>query len=499
MRTVSRPANRNANKALVTLAACSAIFAVAITVGAGAKSPSDRPDHAGPATVVRPPRVDVLTHRGRMGRGLVFMGAKPTRDAKPGQIGQQGPLVVDDRGRPVWFKPLPKGITATDVRVQRYRGRPVITWAQGKSAGGSRHSSGVDVIANSHYKVIARIHAGDGMDADQHEFLLTRRGTALITSYHRVPADLSVVGGPVDGSVYEGVVQEIDLATHRVVFEWHSLDHVALDESFHALPERPDATWDYFHINSIGVARDGNLLVSARQTSTVYKVDRRTGRVIWRLGGKRSNFILGPNVYFAYQHNAEPVGAHTVRIFDNHSHGQPGQPDSRVIWVRLDPRTRRATLERAIAHPSPMTAGSQGNAQVLRDGHVFVGWGSLGRVSEFNRAGRLLFDATLPSGYETYRAYRAHWTGLPDSKPRVVASADDGGTEVDAIWNGATEVTSWRILGGDDPHELRGIGSYRWNGLDTAVHSGDQVDWVKAVALDRAGRPIASSRPVRAH
>ena len=497
MQTIGK-SNRSANKALAALAACAILFAVAVTVGARAESSSPRPDRARAAVSLRPPPVEVQTNRGGLGRGFVFLGAKPSRDAKPDQIGQQGPLVVDDHGRPVWFKRLPKGLTATDVRVQHYQGRRVITWAQGKSTGGPGHSEGVDVIADSHYKVIARIHAGDGMNADQHEFLLTPRGTALITSYHRVPADLSVVGGPVDGSVYEGVVQEIDVATNQVIFEWHSLDHVALDESFHALPERPDATWDYFHINSIGVAKDGNLLVSARQTSTVYKIDRRTGRVIWRLGGKRSDFILGPSVYFAYQHNAEPVGARTVRIFDNQSHGQPGQPDSRVIWVRVHPRTRRATLQRTIAHPSPMTAGSQGNAQVLPDGHVFVGWGSLGRVSEFNRSGPLLFDATLPSGYETYRAYRGRWTGRPDSRPRVVASTDAGGTDLDLIWNGATDVRRWRVLAGDGPDDLHEIGYRRWNGLDTKVHLKERYGYAKAVAIDARGGRIAGSRPARA-
>src|SRR6266542_1348901 len=121
--------------------------------------------------------------------------------------------------------------------------------------------------------------------------------------YHAVPYDLSSVGGPVDGKVFDGIVQEIDVATGRVLFEWHSLDHVPLTDSYQPLPSSPGAPWDYFHINSINLDSDQNLLISARHTWAIYKIDRRTGDVIWRLGGKESDFALGPGAAFAWQHD----------------------------------------------------------------------------------------------------------------------------------------------------------------------------------------------------
>ena len=157
----------------------------------------------------------------------------------------------------------------------------MLTWCDG----------GVDYIVDSSYHVIATVHAGNGLDADGHEFALTPQGTALITIYHEVPYDLSSVGGPKDGTVVDGIVQEIDVATGRVLFEWHSLDHVPLAESY-APVTRNDA-YDYFHINAVNLDNDGNLLISGRHTWTVYKVDRHTGQILWRLGGKRSDFKLG--------------------------------------------------------------------------------------------------------------------------------------------------------------------------------------------------------------
>jgi len=327
-------------------------------------------------------RLDVLKRTSGLTPGFVFFAPKDG-------TGAAGPEIADDHGRLVWFDPL-KTETATDFRVQRYRGSPVLTWWQGADLGGG--SPGVDYIADSSYHVIATVHAGNGLGADGHEFVLTPQGTALTTIYHEVPYDLSSVGGPANGSVVDAVVQEVDVATGHVVFEWHSLDHVPITESYQPV----DASYDYFHINAVNLDNDGNLLISGRHTWTVYKVDRHTGNILWRLGGKKSDFTLGPGVHFAWQHNPLPAGENTIRLFDNESNGSNTvSPPTRVIWIHLDPVAATATLVRAISHPTGILVTSQGNAQALDTGNTFVGWGDRGRVSEFDPQGNLLFDDRL--------------------------------------------------------------------------------------------------------
>ena len=274
--------------------------------------------------------------------------------------------------------------------------------------------------------MIAHVRAGDGYQADQHSFVLTPQGTALITAYHETRRDVSVVGGSPDGKVYDGIVQEIDVASGRVLFEWHSLDHVPLDESYQRVPKDPNRPYDYFHINSVGLDHDGNLLISSRHTWTVYKVDRHTGQIVWRLGGKRSDFEPGLGVPFAWQHDPVSAGRDTLRIFDNESNGTPLRPQSRVITLRIDPQERTATLLQSIEHPDGLSVPSQGSSERLPNGNLFVGWGRLGRFSEFGADERLLFDATLPPGYDSYRAYRFPWTGQPTTPP--TASAAPGRT-----------------------------------------------------------------------
>jgi Arylsulfotransferase (ASST) len=431
---------------------------------------------------LRPPRLVVRHRSSGVAPGYIFIAPKQGQTA-------QGPEIVDEQGRPVWFQP---GGEASDFRVQSYLGKPVLTWYQG----------GIDFIVDSSYHVVATVHAGNGLDLDGHEFALTPQGTALVTIFHGVPFDLSSIGGPKDGIVVDGIVQEIDVATGRVLFEWHSLENVPLNESYLPVNSDPDS-YDYFHINAVNLDSDGNLLISGRHTWTIYKVDRQTGRILWRLGGKHSEFTLGPGVRFAWQHNPLPAGENTIRLFDNENNGEPGgrsMAQSRIIWIDLDTATMAATLVKAITHPAALSVPAQGNAQALANGDTFVGWGDLGRVSEFDPQGKLIFDATLPGSDDTYRGYRFQWSGHPDTLPTAIAQhAGRRKTTVHAIWNGATEVARWRILAGRSAAKLSLVRTAAWNGLDTAIKIAGTPKEVQVVALDASGSVIATSKPVRSH
>ncbi|HLK92633.1 MAG TPA: arylsulfotransferase family protein [Polyangia bacterium] len=443
-----------------------------------------------PPAPLAPPAVTVLKSGPGTDRGLVFVAPKTT----PADGLQQGPEIVDDRGRPVWFRAVGAGEQAANFRVQTYRGQPVLTWWQGQNAPtGPGAGQGVDYVLDASYHQVAVVSAGNGLSADLHEFRLTPRGTAFITVYHPVPYDLSAVGGPADGSVVDGIAQEIDVATGAVVFEWHSLDHVPLSESQAPVPTAAGATYDYFHINAVNWDDQGNVIIDARNTWTTYKVDHRSGDILWRLGGKDSSFALGDGVAFAWQHDPEQVDRSTLRIFDNEA-APAVRAASRVIWVQQDLRRHTATLLRSIVHPDGLLAGSQGNAQALDGDHTFVGWGATGRFSEFDAAGSLLFDASVPTGWDTYRAYRNSWHATPAAAPTATARRNaDGSITVHAIWNGATDVVRWIVIGGERPSALWPLGSGEWQGLDTAVTIQGDARQVAVVAQDAHGRLIGRS------
>lgn len=376
------------------------------------------------AAPTAPPPITVLSSAGHSARSDLFI--TPTGDTAQYA---NGPEILDRRGNVVWFHPIPAGQTASDFRVQRYHGRPVLTWWQGTGLGGL--ASGTDYIYNDRYQPIATVNAGNGLNADGHEFLITPQNTALILAYTTATADLTAIGGPADQTVIDGVVQEIDIRTGKVLFQWNSADHVPYSQSEQPLPASASTPWDWFHINAVHLDADGNLLVNARDTWTTYKVNRRTGGIIWQLGGKASSFTLrappGQSLnnagdIFAWQHDPESLGHGEYTFFDNESAGAANTGSgassefgfSRAVRVILDERHRTATLVQSYDQPEGLTAPSQGNAQTTRDGNLLVGWGSLPYVSEFSRSGALLFNAQYPTGVNSYRAYTFPWPAPGD-------------------------------------------------------------------------------------
>jgi outer membrane protein assembly factor BamB len=416
--------------------------------------------------------------------GYVFLALKEG-------AGEHGPMILDDSGRLVWFE---KYISARDFKVQRYRGRPVLTWWEGRVVFG--HGVGEYVIFDDSYRKIARVRAGDGLRGDLHEFLITPEDTALLTAYAAVPADLSPAGGPEDGAAWDGIAQEIDLETGEVLFEWHSLEHVGVDESYVAPPEDPAYGHDYFHINSIDVDYDGNLLVSARNTWTVYKVDRKTGDIIWRLGGKNGDFEMGEGTRTAFQHDARRHEDGTLTVFDNGAN-LTGHDVSRAILLRLDEEEMGATLLGEYASPEGLLSTSQGDAQLLSDGNVFVGWGSQPYLSEFSGDGGLLLNASFPPECESYRAFRFPWSGHPTHAPAVaVERRSEDGVALYASWNGATEVAAWEVISGPRPSRMEPLGSVPRDGFETAMLAQSSHSYFAVRAKERSGGVLGTSAPV---
>lgn len=405
---------------------------------------------------------------------------------------QDGPMIFDPYGNLLWFKPLSGDDSASDFRVQTYQGQQVLTWWQGDVTAGI--GLGEDVIYNDAYQQIAVVQGANGLQSDEHEFQLTPQGTALITAYYPVMMSATSVHGPSSQVVFDAVVQEIDIPTGNVLFQWDSLDHVPLSWSYSNVPPSSHQPYDYFHVNSIARDDDGNLLISGRNTWAAYKVSHQTGATIWELGGKHSSFKLAPGTYWAFQHDVRPRarGDQYITLFDDSAGPPTIHPESRGLKLELNLKSMTAKQVTAYLPSPSISTNFEGNVQQLPNFDDFVGYGQQPYMTEYSSSGKILFDARFVSGTPSYRAYRFQWSGNPWNTPAVAASPHGSTMTVYASWNGATHIRSWRVLAGSSATSLRSVKTVLKGGFETAITVGAQ-NYVEVEPLDWSGHVLSKS------
>jgi hypothetical protein len=450
--------------------------------GSGPTAPRGMSFHSLPG--LHPPRVTVS---GTLDQGSGDIFLTPRNSYQRRITIQHGPMILNSQGQLVWFHKIRRGLAA-NLEVQRYMGQPVLTWWEGTADNGVSR----DVIMDSTYHVLARLHAGDGATTDTHEFQITPRGTALVAAVRHLKVNLKSLGGPRHGIVTDDVIQELDVKTGRVLWQWHSYGHVGLRASY----ARPWGSnpFDYFHLNSVQRLPNGNLLVCARATWAIYEISRRTGRVVWSLGGKHSSFKLGPRVRFSWQHDARLIGDR-LSLFDDATDGPSEQEtESSAKVLELDMTRMRARLVRSYRHSPAVLTVSQGNAQTLPNRDLFVGWGADPEFSEYSPSGHQLFDGSFELGVNSYRAYRFPWTGHPSGRPALAITDSSGGAvTLYASWNGATQVSAWRVRGGRSGAALEPVTQARRTGFETVMHVTSSLPYFEVQALDANGKVLGSS------
>jgi hypothetical protein len=439
--------------------------------------------------------------------------AKP--GASPGDLflapyqgnGAPGPMIAEQNGNLVWFHPLPANVDATNFQVQQYEGKPVLTWWQGRILEVG-FGQGEDEIYNSSYQHIATIRAGNGYHADLHVIKITPQGTAWIDMFDPIHMNLSSAHGEADGVLTDSVVEEVDIKTGLVMWEWHALGHIALSESNNPAP-KASYPWDYVHINSIdpgpvgqavgaGANQPSEVLLSSRNTWTLYDVDLHTGAIHWRLGGGHSSFKLGAGTRFYWQHDAELQPGGLISVFDNGS-DPPKEKQSRGLLLRPNISNHTVTLVKQFTNPTKtLLASSQGNLLNLSIGENtagdwLMGYGGLPNFTEYDASGHVLLDGTLGKSVQSFRTYLSPWSGQPTGAPSVAVT----GSAVAVSWNGATNVASWRVLGGSSATTLTAVASATKTGFQTTISVPASTAYVAVQALDSSGAVLGVSHTTK--
>jgi hypothetical protein len=432
----------------------------------------------------------------------VTIATRAQAGAAPGDLfmapyqgkGRPGPMISEQDGTLVWFHPLPSGEQSTDFEVQQYESKPVLTWWQGRILKVG-FGQGEDVIYDSSYKQLATVRAGNGYRADLHQFRLTPQGTAWIDEFDPIKMSLPSLRGA-GGVLTDSVVQEIDVKTGLVMWEWHALGHIPLSDSYNPIPHNGNP-WDYIHLNSIDPGTSGDVLMSARNSWALYDVDMRTGAFNWQLGGKHSTFKLGAGTKTYWQHDAEWQPSGLISVFDNGS-TPPREKQSRGVLLKPNFATKTVALAKAFVNPSKMLlAPAQGNTLGLPGGNWLMGYGNLPNFTEYDSAGHVLLDGTLGHNVQDFRTYLSPWSGRPSTLPAVVAKRSGASVEVQTSWNGATDVASWKLLAGSSPSLLVPLTTVPKHGFQTSATVTTGAPYVESRALDANGNELGASAPTR--
>ncbi len=295
------------------------------------------------------------------------------------------------------------------------------------------------------------------------------------------------------GQVYDWIIQEIDIPTGKVIWEWHALGHVPVKDSY--LPYVLGQRYEYFHLNSIQQLPDGNILISARNTWAVYLINKKTGKIIWRLGGKHSSFKMGAHTNFEWQHDAVLHNNGLLTLFDDASNPKE-ESQSRALTLHLSTKKHRATLVHQYRHSPPTLATSEGSVQLLPNHNVFVGWGSKPYFSEYSARGKPLFGGSFISPVNSYRAYRFNWVGFPLQAPVIAVrpATTAGEDSVYASWNGSTQVRKWQVLSSSNRTGpfVKVRSPALWSGFETKIHA-PKANYFKVEALNSRGSVLATS------
>jgi hypothetical protein len=380
-------------------------------------------------------------------------------------------MILENDGTPFYYQRVEA--TSIDFKLQ-----PTGVLTRHISEGVSRY-----VSMDSNYHALDTFMCQNGYDTDEHDIQLLDNGNALLIAIESRTIDMSAVvpGGQTEATVVGNHVQEID-SNNNVVFEFNCFDHFDITG---AVEVDLTANYiDYVHMNSIAVDYDSNIVISSRNLSECTKIDRQTGDIIWRLGGKNNQFTFDdPGDSIDYQHDIRPVPGvpDNYTIFDNGNN----RGYTRVVEYHLDTTAMTATKVWEYRPDPDVLNQSMGSAQRLSNGNTLINWAAanLPKATEVNPAGDVLYEGNFLTNSAGYRTFRFEWNGYLEEPYLIVEPLPE---KTRLIFNkfGDTTVTEYRVYGGTSPSSEDLITSTTDTWVDIDSLENNQTYYFKVTAVN---------------
>lgn len=326
-------------------------------------------------------------------------------------------IILDKNGVPIKYRPTtPNSFNFK----QQDNGLYAVAETFGSHLGITGNGTRANIrIFDKDLNLLESFQMGNGYIAGPHEFMIQPNGNFICVAQNPIPMDMSkiVEGGNPNAFIVSNVIQEFD-KDKNCIFQWRAIDHIEITESYLKLT---DPVISYAHINALEVDRDGNWLISPRHTASIMKINRLTGEIMWRFGGKKTDFTVigdeknGPE-YFSYQHDIRRLKNGDITFFDNGNLKTPQY--SRGVRYRLDEENKIATLVWQYRNTPDVYAGQQGSVQTFDDGSYLIGWGTATQanqvgLTELDPQGNKTFELNFPPNTSHYRVQKVPYPPCP--------------------------------------------------------------------------------------
>lgn len=333
--------------------------------------------------------------------GSVFISNFPASAAEQGFI-----AIIDSQGNPIYSLPVEED---TGMGFDLHECGLLSYWDSQNSC---------FVVMDSLFQIVDTVACRNGYTTDFHDFVIDDNGHYLLLGkdYQYVDMSLLLPGGDTNALVEAMVLQELD-ENKNLVFQWRSLDYLEVTDA-----ENVNLTASYIsyvHPNSVEIDNDSNLLISFRHLSEVTKINRTTGDVIWRMGGKQNMFnFVNDSVGFSFQHDARRTQTGSLTLFDNGNYHS--NKVSAAKEYQIDEQNLEASLIWSYVHPDSIFTNRLGSVQRLDNGNTFICWGWVQNkdvpvVTEVNQSGEKVYEFAFSTYNVVYRAHKYLWTSSEDT------------------------------------------------------------------------------------
>ncbi len=356
-------------------------------------------------------------------------------------------LILDNNGNPVFYWIVPD--SRRDFKVQE---TGVITMTVRSGFGGGGY-----IAVDNTFTVVDTFFVPPGYTIDEHELLVLPNGHYLVTAMTERQVDMRqyVSGGNPNATVIDYHLIEMD-SNDNSYFIWRSDDpgNYEITDTDERSVNLRGQTIDYLHTNSIAVDLDGNYLITPKIMNEVTKINKTTGDIMWRLGGKKNQFDYIDLDGFVYmQHCIRVLPNGNYLIFDNGNYHTP-QPYSRALEFKVDTVNMTATKVWEFRNTTnDYYAPYKGNIQQLPNGNRLINWGleDLPKLTEVRLDKSKAFEMNFVQPIQCYRVWKCPWNGMVLFPFLVAESYTD---RIALLFNkfGDPDVKVYRGYGGPDPN-----------------------------------------------